>query len=159
MRLIFGRGRAHHQAYRLIFPIQAKVPQKEGDAVAAQFRLVIRFFTALLAASACVPPVLPSGGLGVSVPCVPVPCVPSVDSVSAQPYNEDMRVFTAVIERCSDTGLYVGFVPNFPGAHAQGETLEELHTNLREVLGMLLEDGEPVWESEFVGTQIISVPA
>jgi len=50
-------------------------------------------------------------------------------------------------------------VPNFPGAHAQGETLEELHTNLREVLGMLLEDGEPVWESEFVGTQIISVPA
>ena len=88
-----------------------------------------------------------------------VPCVPSVDSVSTQPYNEDMRVFTAVIERCSDTGLYVGFVPNFPGAHSQGETLEELHTNLREVLGMLLEDGEPVWESEFVGTQIISVPA
>ena len=154
MRLIFGRERAHHQAYRLIFPIQAKVPQKEGDAVAAQFRLVIRFFTALLAASACVPPVLPSGELGVSVPCVP-----SVDSVSTQPYNEDMRVFTAVIERCSDTGLYVGFVPNFRGAHAQGETLEELHTNLREVLGMLLEDGEPVWESEFVGTQIISVPA
>ena len=84
-----------------------------------------------------------------------VPCVPSVDAVSTQPYNEGMRVFTAVIERCSDTGLYVGFVPNFPGAHAQGETLEELHTNLREVLGMLLEDGEPVWESEFVGTQII----
>jgi len=90
---------------------------------------------------------------------VSVPCVPSVDAVSTQPYSEVMRVFTAVIERCSDTGLYVGFVPNFPGAHAQGETLEELHTNLREVLGMLLEDGEPVWESEFVGTQIISVPA
>gem|GEM_PF-4067964 len=40
MRLIFGRGRAHNRAYRLIFTIQAKVLQKEGDAVAAQFRLV-----------------------------------------------------------------------------------------------------------------------
>ena len=76
-----------------------------------------------------------------------------------RPRGTDTFFLTAVIERCSDTGLYVGFVPNFPGAHAQGETLEELHTNLREVLGMLLEDGEPVWESEFVGTQIISVPA
>jgi predicted RNase H-like HicB family nuclease len=70
-----------------------------------------------------------------------------------------MKAFTAVIERCSDTGLYVGFVPGFPGAHSQGETLDELHTNLQEVLGMLLEDGEPVWETEFVGTQCISVPA
>jgi len=27
------------------------------------------------------------------------------------------RVFTAVVERCPDTGLYVGYVPGFPGAH------------------------------------------
>ena len=32
----------------------------------------------------------------------------------------NMRVFTAVIERCADTGFYVGFVPGFPGAHSQG---------------------------------------
>jgi predicted RNase H-like HicB family nuclease len=76
-----------------------------------------------------------------------------------KPYINDMKAFTAVIERCSDTGLYIGFVPGFPGAHSQGETLDELHTNLQEVLGMLLEDGEPVWETEFVGTQSISVPA
>jgi hypothetical protein len=25
-----------------------------------------------------------------------------------------MRVFTAVLEKCPDTGLYVGFVPVFP---------------------------------------------
>ena len=79
--------------------------------------------------------------------------------MSAQPYIMDMKAFTAVIERCSDTGLYVGFVPGFPGAHSQGVTLDELHANLQEVLGMLLEDGEPVWETEFVGTQSISVPA
>ena len=55
-----------------------------------------------------------------------------------------MRSFTAVIEKCTDTGLYVGFVPGFPGAHSQGETLDELNENLKEVITMLLEDGEPM---------------
>ncbi len=64
-----------------------------------------------------------------------------------------MKAFTAVIERCSETGLYVGFVPGFAGAHSQAESLDELRHNLREVIEMLLEDGE----AEFVGTQSISV--
>ncbi|MBN1900394.1 type II toxin-antitoxin system HicB family antitoxin [Candidatus Sumerlaeota bacterium] len=68
-----------------------------------------------------------------------------------------MRVFTAVLEKCPDTGLYVGFVPGFPGAHSQGETLEELSKNLQEVIKMLLEDGEPQLQTEFVGTQNIVV--
>ena len=70
-----------------------------------------------------------------------------------------MRAFTAVIERCPDTGLYVGFVPGFAGAHSQGESLDELQRNLREVIEMLLEDGEPDFETEFVGTQSITVAA
>lgn len=69
-----------------------------------------------------------------------------------------MRGFTAVIERCPDTGLYVGYVPGFPGAHSQAETLDELHRNLREVIEMLLEDGEPRLEAEFVGVQQVVVP-
>jgi predicted RNase H-like HicB family nuclease len=68
-----------------------------------------------------------------------------------------MQMYTAIIEKCSDTGLYVGYVPNFPGAHSQGETLDELHRNLQEVIEMLLEDGELQPESEFVGTQTIVV--
>lgn len=68
-----------------------------------------------------------------------------------------MKTYTAVIERCPDTGLYVGYVPGFPGAHTQAETLDELHRNLREVLEMLLEDGEPTLEAEFVGTQTVVV--
>jgi len=68
-----------------------------------------------------------------------------------------MQTFTAVVERCPDTGLYVGYVPGFPGAHSQGETLEELNENLREVIGMLMEDGTPHLESEFVGTQTVMV--
>jgi predicted RNase H-like HicB family nuclease len=61
--------------------------------------------------------------------------------------------FQAVVERDKTTGLLVGYVPGFPGAHSQGETLDELRDNLREVIAMLLEDGEPALEAEFVGTQ------
>ncbi|MBF0235125.1 MAG: type II toxin-antitoxin system HicB family antitoxin [Desulfamplus sp.] len=68
-----------------------------------------------------------------------------------------MRRFTAVIERCPDTGLYVGYVPGFNGAHSQAGTLDELHHNLQEVIEMLLEDGEPEFESEFIGTQNLMV--
>lgn len=68
-----------------------------------------------------------------------------------------MRTYPAVIERCPKTGLYVGFVPGFPGAHAQGETLDELNHNLQEVIAMLLEDGEPKLESEFIGVQNVAV--
>ena len=68
-----------------------------------------------------------------------------------------MHTYTAVVERCSDTGLYVGFIPGFAGAHSQGATLDELHENLKEVIAMLLEDGEPVLEAEFVGTQTVVV--
>lgn len=68
-----------------------------------------------------------------------------------------MRVFTAIVERDSDTNLYVGYVPGFPGAHSQGETLDELRENLREVIEMLLEDEEVVFDTEFVGTQQIVV--
>ena len=70
-----------------------------------------------------------------------------------------MKAYTAVIERCSDTGLYVGYVPGFPGAHSQGETLDELNANLQEVIAMLLEDGEPQLEAEFIGTQSIRIAA
>ncbi len=68
-----------------------------------------------------------------------------------------MRTFTAIVERDSDTNLYVGYVPGFTGAHSQGETLDELHENLREVIEMLLEDEEVVFKTEFVGTQQIVV--
>ena len=68
-----------------------------------------------------------------------------------------MRTFTAVVEKCADTGLYVGYVPGFPGAHAQAETLDELRENLHEVIEMLLEDGDPRLEAEFVGTQTVLV--
>jgi predicted RNase H-like HicB family nuclease len=68
-----------------------------------------------------------------------------------------MKTYTAVVEQCPDTRLYVGYVPGFPGAHSQGETLDELNKNLQEVLEMILEGGEPKLEAEFVGTQTVTV--
>ncbi len=68
-----------------------------------------------------------------------------------------MRTFNVVVERDPDTGLFVGSVPGWPGAHSQGGTLDELEKNLREVIEMLLEEGDPDLESEFVGLQTIKV--
>lgn len=64
-----------------------------------------------------------------------------------------MKTYTAVVEKCSDTGLYVGYVPGFPGAHTQAKTLDELNENLKEVIEMLILDGEPDLDTEFIGTQ------
>jgi predicted RNase H-like HicB family nuclease len=68
-----------------------------------------------------------------------------------------MKTFTAIVERDSQTNLYVGYVPGFPGAHSQGETLDELQENLREVIEMLLEDEKVEYKTEFIGTQQIVV--
>ena len=71
-----------------------------------------------------------------------------------------MRKIAAYIEKDPETGLFVGIVPGIPGAHTQGETLDELQRNLKEVLELCL--GEMDSESmneipEFVGIQEIEV--
>jgi predicted RNase H-like HicB family nuclease len=68
-----------------------------------------------------------------------------------------MKVYTYIVEKCPETELYVGYVPGFPGAHSQAESLDELQRNMQEVIGMLLEDGEPQLEAEFIGTQTVKV--
>jgi predicted RNase H-like HicB family nuclease len=68
-----------------------------------------------------------------------------------------MRTFTAVVERDADTGWLVGHIPGWPGAHSQGASVDELLDNLREVVALLLEDGEPHLEAEFVGTHTVQV--
>lgn len=67
-----------------------------------------------------------------------------------------MKRFTAVVEQDVETGLFVGYVPGFPGAHSQAESLDELSRNLREVIAMLLEDGLPELEAEFAGLQTVT---
>jgi predicted RNase H-like HicB family nuclease len=68
-----------------------------------------------------------------------------------------MRSYNFVVERDPETHLLVGYVPGWPGAHSQGADIDELQQNLREVIEMLLEDGEPSLESEFVDVRTIQV--
>ena len=68
-----------------------------------------------------------------------------------------MRSFTAIIERCPDSGHYVGHVPDLPGAHTQADTLDELHSNLVEVITLVLEDQDPEPQTHFVGTHTVHV--
>ena len=68
-----------------------------------------------------------------------------------------MTAYTAIVERCPDTGLYVGYVPGLAGAHSQAATLDELNANLTEVVSLILESGEPAIEGEFIGTQTVRV--
>jgi predicted RNase H-like HicB family nuclease len=70
-----------------------------------------------------------------------------------------MKTFVAYIEFDPETNLYVGTVPGIPGAHTQGDTLDELRQNLKEVLELCLEEysGTPDDLPKFVGLQQIEV--
>lgn len=50
------------------------------------------------------------------------------------------QTYSAVVELDTSTGLYVGFVPDLPGANTRAESLEELRQNLIEVVGLVLSD-------------------
>ena len=68
-----------------------------------------------------------------------------------------MRSYTVVVERCPSTGLYVGYVPGFPGAHSQAATLEELNDNLKEVIALILDDGTPEKEIQLLRSGVASM--
>lgn len=70
-----------------------------------------------------------------------------------------MTSLTAVVEQDRETGLYIGLIPGLPGAHTQAATLDELRTNLEEVVALVLEEDASLRESlpRFVGVQQIEV--
>lgn len=71
-----------------------------------------------------------------------------------------MSKFTAYIERDPESGLLVGIIPGVPGAHTQGETMDELTANLKEVLELCLGElkkNEIKRLPEFVGIQQLEI--
>jgi predicted RNase H-like HicB family nuclease len=68
----------------------------------------------------------------------------------------EVKTVTAYVEWNPETELYVGIVPGVPGAHTQAATLDELQSNLKEVLELCIE-GEFVEAPRFVGIQQIEV--
>ena len=75
----------------------------------------------------------------------------------ARKSSSSPRRYTAVIHRCPDTHLYLAYVPGFPGAYTQAESLDQLCANLRDVIVLLLENGGARVNSEFVGVQTVAV--
>ncbi|CCQ51550.1 FIG00872294: hypothetical protein [Crocosphaera watsonii WH 8502] len=63
-----------------------------------------------------------------------------------------------MIERDED-GYYVGEVPQLKGCYSQGDTIDELLTNIKEVIELCLEEQEESNKnlSEFVGIQKVSI--
>ena len=74
-----------------------------------------------------------------------------------------MKTFAAFVEYDPVTKLYVGIVPGLPGAHTQGATLDELETNLKEVIGLCLEElgktFDPATMPRVIGVQNVEVEA
>ena len=69
------------------------------------------------------------------------------------------RQFDVVIER-DDEGYYVASIPQLPGCHTQGRTLDEVNQRIREAAALWLEvEGVAGGNLEFVGIQRITIAA
>ena len=64
--------------------------------------------------------------------------------------------FYVVIERDED-GIYVGEVPQLKACYSQGETIDELMHNIRELIELCLEEMEEEASTEFIGIQRVVV--
>ena len=69
-----------------------------------------------------------------------------------------MKDYYMVVERDED-GWYVGSIPELPGCHTQGKTVEELVERMKEAISLYLDeiDESIVHSSEFVGVHRVSV--
>jgi len=70
------------------------------------------------------------------------------------------QLFTAHIEKDTDSGYYIGIIPTVPGAHTQARTLDELSVRLKEVLELCFEtmsDEEKRNIPQYIGTQQITI--
>lgn len=67
------------------------------------------------------------------------------------------REFDVVIQEDEDGG-YIASVPELPGCHTQGETMEEVLSNVREAIELYLDvKGPPDGTSRVVGLQRVVV--
>lgn len=65
--------------------------------------------------------------------------------------------YHVLVEKDED-GWYVGSVPELPGCHTQGETMEELMANIREAIELYLETkGTEVPVVKFVALETVEV--
>ncbi len=67
------------------------------------------------------------------------------------------KAFDVIIER-DEEGNYVATVPELPGCHTQGRSLDKLRERIREAIQLCLEvKGEEAAPHEFIGVQCVWV--
>lgn len=66
------------------------------------------------------------------------------------------KEFYVIIER-DEQGFYIGEVPHLKACYSQGETIDELMINIKEVIELCLEEEQESDRSEFIGIQKITV--
>jgi predicted RNase H-like HicB family nuclease len=71
--------------------------------------------------------------------------------------SDDMkkRNFVVIIEK-DENGTYIAEVPDLKGCYTQGDSIEEVMRNIREVIEMCLEE-QNITPNEFIGVQKIEV--
>ena len=69
-----------------------------------------------------------------------------------------MKEYYMLIER-DQAGWYVGSIPELPGCHTQGRSVEELTVRMREAIELYLEENDAVMlpTSEFIGVHRVAV--
>ncbi|MBE9002451.1 type II toxin-antitoxin system HicB family antitoxin [Nostoc sp. LEGE 12447] len=70
--------------------------------------------------------------------------------------NRTNREFYVTIERDED-GYYVGEVPQLQACYSQGETIDELMANMKEVIDLCLETTSDEKIPEFIGIQKVVI--
>ena len=70
-----------------------------------------------------------------------------------------VRQFDVLIEK-DEEGMYVASVPQLPGCHTDGKSLDELMVEIREAIELCLaEEGHEPSTLEFVGIQRVTIAA
>lgn len=62
-------------------------------------------------------------------------------------------IFTAVIEKVDN--WYIGYIEELPGANTQGKTLDEVRSNLREAIRLVLESNRELAARGLAGRNVI----
>ena len=70
--------------------------------------------------------------------------------------NPNNREFYVIIERDED-GYYVGEVPQLKACYSQGETIDELMANMKEVIQLCLETKSDEEIPEFIDIQKVAI--
>ncbi|GAH85843.1 unnamed protein product [marine sediment metagenome] len=62
-------------------------------------------------------------------------------------------IFTAVFEKVNN--WYIGYVEELPGANTQGRTLDEVRSNLKEAISLILKSNKELIERELTGKKVV----